>query len=81
MHTIYTRLPAQAISLLSLPCYYVSACLLDAVKPGPVHGNLIVHLVRLTNNPLNVLILRIHFLAHGPTQMVESPGRSVERVC
>jgi hypothetical protein len=52
--------------------------LLDPIQPRTVHSDLVVHLIRLACNPLDVPVLRIRFLAHGATYLVETFGCAVE---
>jgi hypothetical protein len=54
--------------------------LLETVQPCAVHGNLIVHLVRLPMEDFKLLIVRVRFSAYSATQLIESRGRAVQRI-
>ena len=54
---------------------------MNPIQSCPVHGNLIIHLIRLARNPLNVLVLRIDLLAHRAAEVVEALGCAVEGIC
>jgi hypothetical protein len=55
--------------------------LLDPIQPRAVHSNLIIHLISLARNALNMLVLRVDFLAHGATEVVEALSCTVEGIC
>ena len=48
--------------------------LLNPVQPCTVHGNLIIHLIRLLADPLEMSILCLHLVTHSATQLVETLG-------
>lgn len=52
----------------------------DAVQPCTVDSNLIIHLVRLVDDPVNVLVLCINLVAHGFTQHVKRASTAVDGV-
>jgi hypothetical protein len=54
--------------------------LLDPLQSRPVHGNLIIHLVRLASDAINVLVLCIHFLAHSLSEVAETFSGAVEGI-
>jgi hypothetical protein len=54
--------------------------LLDPVQPRPVHGNLVINLVRLACNPLDVFVLCVHLLTHCLTKLVQALSSTTERI-
>lgn len=54
--------------------------LADAVQTSSVDGNLVIHLVRLIDNAVNVLVLGINLLAHGLAQLVERSSTAMNGV-
>lgn len=79
----YTPYPRNASICYHItpPSPFLSNTLLNPIQPRAIHSNLIIHLVRLARNPLNMLILRVHFLAHRATEMIEAFGCAVEGIC
>lgn len=54
--------------------------LFDPLQPCPVHGNLIIHLVCLARDAIDVLVLRIHLLAHSLSEVTETLSCAVEGI-
>jgi len=47
---------------------------MDAVQSGTVHCDLVINLVSLPSDTVNVNVLVVHFLAHGPAESIQAFG-------
>ena len=52
----------------------------NPIQPSPIDRNLIINLIRLVNNPINVLVLAVDLLAHSLTKSIKSLGSAVNGV-
>jgi hypothetical protein len=71
---------SDSISSISSIRHPTSHDLLDSVQPGPVHSDLIIHLIGLARDPLDVLVLCVHLLPHGLTELVQALSRTTKRI-
>lgn len=58
-----------------------TACLSsDPVQSRPVDGDLVVDFVRLSNDPVNMLVLAVNLITHGLTKSIEGFGAPVDGI-
>jgi hypothetical protein len=67
---------------LSMPNYLTSHLhsSLDAVQPRAIHSYLVINLVRLSNDTVDMFVLRIDFVAHCSAESVQALSRAVELI-
>lgn len=58
----------------------ILSLLADAIEARPIHRNLVIHLIRLVDDAVNVLILRVNLLAHGLAQLVKRSSAAMDGV-
>jgi hypothetical protein len=58
----------------------VSICSVQCPASYRLLDPLVIHLISLTRDPLDVLVLCVHLLTHRLTELVQAPSRTAERV-
>jgi hypothetical protein len=77
-HLLYQS--SQTLKVFFLNHVSSSADLMDPIQPRTVHSDLIIHLVSLADDTIDVLVLRVDFLAHRAAQSTSPSAKNPQTI-